>query len=152
MCEPKEADRLQRLTGSENEVSSGRLLEYVAAIKQLLKYFTDRFTNFRLEKRKLDLFEMLFLCGHNEKNEVILHVQEGEEGFQEAVNGGSCDELGAFIFLHFSRKAPPIVELHIKNVCGSVHLCVTSVEVITCKYSYKFIRASRFAADTARPF
>lgn len=52
-------------------------IENVAAVKQsgLLKYFTDRFTNFRLEKEKFGLFEILFF-GHNvqHKREIMLTI------------------------------------------------------------------------------
>lgn len=62
---------LERLTGSENEVSSGRL---VAVIKQstLFKYFTDRFTNLRLEKGSAVYLRCFFFRGHNihKKNNV----------------------------------------------------------------------------------
>lgn len=88
----------------------GILLENVAAIKQgvLLKYFTDRFTNFRPEKRKFGLFEMFFVgCNMHKKNNVsygrmLVRLKSRgckrvSETFrpvkEETINGGSLDEL-----------------------------------------------------------
>lgn len=142
-----------RLRGWQgNKVSLGILLENVAAIKQgvLLKYFTDRFTNFRPKKRKFGLFEMLFVgCNMHKKNNVsyvtMLLVRLKSRGCkrvsetfrpvkEETINGGSLDELWAWlmplplIFLDFSHKAPVLhLEQYIKNVCDSLATLVLCI-------------------------